>query len=267
MRFKAITILLLFSGAFQIQAQTKDRSGFTYGGGFGVLFASNKNAMYYNGADDKPDAVRNITGSPYYKDQIYNILKDDIKSISYPSKMTYSPAVTLHGYLAYIIKNKNSVYCQITYAKCTTNGVFTLELATPDPNDSYGSTRYYECGIKASEQRVDIELGYHLLLKNEGKYKPFLEVFGNINTVQVKSHQMQIGTLTASLYQSSYTSTYSNQSQAKAGYGFGATLGVEAPLFGRMFYNIGIQGSLKTIHLSDNPTLTPHEIIFARVIF
>ena len=41
MRFKAITILLLFSGAFQIQAQTKDRSGFTYGGGFGVLFASN----------------------------------------------------------------------------------------------------------------------------------------------------------------------------------------------------------------------------------
>jgi len=266
MRFKAITILLLFSGAFQIQAQTKDRSGFTYGGGFGVLFASNKNAMYYNGAN-QPNAVTNIIGNPYFKDTIYNILKDDYKSISYPTNMKYSPAVTLHGYLAYIIKNKNSVYCQITYAKCTTNGVFTLELATPDPNDSYGSTRYYECGIKASEQRVDIELGYHFILKNEGKYKPFLEVFGNINTVQVKSHQMQIGTFNASLLQSTYTSTYSSQSQSKTGYGFGATLGVESPLFGRMFYNIGIQASLKTIHLSNNPTLTPHESIFARVIF
>lgn len=266
MRFKALAILFLLTETIQLQAQIKDRSGFTYGGGFGVLFASGKNAMYYNGAN-QPNAVSNIIGNPYLKDTIYNILKDDYKSISYPSSMKYSPTVTLHGYLAYIIKNKNSVYFQITYAKCTTSGVFTFELATPDPNDSYGNTRYYECGIRASEQRVDLELGYHLLLKNEGKYKPFLEVFGNINTVQVKSHQMQIGTFSASLLQSTYSSTYSNQSQTRTGYGFGATLGVEAPLFGRMFYNIGIQGSLKTIHLSDNPTLTPHESIFARVIF
>ena len=277
MRYKIIISLLLISLFSQAQEKIKDRSGFTYGGGVGIMMASGKNAMFYNGSDDKQNAVINVIGNPLepynstessLRSQFYDVIKDSVIGIQYPTKMTYNPAVTLHGYLAYILKNQNAIYGEITYSKCTVNGVFSIELLSPDTTSFNNSAhKIIEGGLKGSENRVDIEVGYHLIISRTNRIMPFLDFFCNLNTVQVKSDQMKVGTFTASLMHTSVANYYSNQSQGGTGYGCGSTFGIEAPLKDRMYYNIGLKGTLKTIHLLDNPTLTPHVDLFARVLF
>jgi len=282
MRFKCIILVIsvLFSLTSFAQKKEKDRSGFTYGFGVGACMASGKNALFYNGADDKPNAVNNILGNsvvPYgsssesTQSQIYNVLKDSIIGIQYPSKMTYNPAVTLQGYLGYIFEDKNSVYAQIKYSKLSTNGTFSIELASPDTTKFNSSEhRIVEGGLKASENRVDIEFGYHILLDKVNPRKPFIEIFGNINSVSVKSDQMSIttanGNFTSSLIHYTLNTINTNQTQGGMGYGFGATLGIEGQVKENMYYHLGLQASLKTIHLLDNPELTPHFDLFARIL-
>jgi hypothetical protein len=281
---RLIALIIVFS-LMQISSgfsqKAKDRSGFSYGGGFGMMMASGKNALFYNGANDKPNAVINVIGNPVEsynsttlspQSQFYNVIKDSIVGIQYPSKMSYNPAVTLHGYLAYRFENQNSIYGQIKYSKCNTNGVFSIELASPDTSKFNNSAnKIVEGGLKASENRVDIEIGYHLIINKSNKIMPFIDFFVNLNTVQVKSDQMNVttanGTFTSSLIHYTVSNQYSNQGQGGTGYGFGSTIGIEAPLKDRMYYNIGLQGTMKTIHLLDNAPLTPHIDLFARVLF
>jgi len=283
MRIKALYIIiytLLLS--INIFAQkTKDRSGFSYGGGFGAMMASGKNALFYNGAPDKPNSIVAVIGNPIEDinsidqskySQLYSVLKDDIIGIQYPSKMSYNPAITLHGYLAYIFESQNSIYGQLKYSSCVTNGVFSLTLASPDTSSFNNSAnKIVEGGIKAKESRVDIEFGYRILLNKENKIVPFLDLFVNINTVAVKSHDINIttsnGTFTSSIIQRNISNQFTTQPEGGTGYGFGTTIGIEAPLKEKMYYNIGLQGSMKTIHLLDNATLTPHFDLFARVLF
>ena len=102
MRYKIIISLLLISLFSQAQEKIKDRSGFTYGGGVGIMMASGKNAMFYNGSDDKQNAVINVIGNPLepynstessLRSQFYDVIKDSVIGIQYPTKMTYNPAV------------------------------------------------------------------------------------------------------------------------------------------------------------------------------
>ena len=261
------------------QKKSDDRSGFSYGIGLGVCKASGKNALYYNGSPDKLNAIVSVIGNPNVpigsseqstQSQVYSVLRDDIIGIQYPSKMTYNPAVTLQGYLSYVFENKDAVFAQLQYSKLSTNGVFSIELASPDSNKIGSSTnQIVNGGIKASENRTDIEFGYHWVIDKKGITVPFFEVFGNVNSVAVKSHDMNIttrnGTFSQSLIHYTVNTINTNQVQGGMGYGFGATFGIEAPA-GKIRYNVGLKGSLKTIQLLDNPELTPHFELFARIL-
>ena len=261
-------LTILFLPALLINAQNiKDRSGFTYGGGFGGAVASGKNALFYNGAPETQNAVVNVIGNEYYKEIIYEILKDNIKSISYPSKMRYNPAVSLHGYLGYVIANKNSVFGQLTYSSYSTEGIFSVELASLNTESKVDNNKYYEGGIKASESRVDIEFGYHISIgEYDGKKIPFVEILGNINSVTVKKHDMQLGSFTSSLIHVNANNYYTNQDQGGMGYGFGFAVGMEFSYKTRMYYTLGVKATLKTIHLLENPSLTPHGELFFRIL-
>src|ERR1035437_89436 len=165
MRFKTLIIAVSVLYSLTCNAQKeKDRSGFTYGFGVGAGWASGKNAMFYNGSDGTQNAVKNITENPVEaigsssgstQSQLYNVIRDTILKYIFPTKMTYNPAITLQGYLAFVLENKNSVFAQITYSSLSTNGVFSMVLSSPDTSKFNSANKIIEGAIKAKENRVD----------------------------------------------------------------------------------------------------------------
>lgn len=244
----------------------KDRTGFTFGVSMGAFKASNKNALYYNGAPDKENSIDALLSDPYTREALFVQLKEGFKVTEYSTLMDYKTTISIMGMLGYRIKNNLTLFSQLQYVKLSTGGYFVVELESPKFGSIESGYQTVNGEITAQEARLGIDLGLHYSFDEEGQFVPFVECTGGFVFTEVKSHDMSVGGFKRSMTNITYENLYSDNTKRATGYGVSATFGLEGPLKTNVFYNLGATLSMQKINLYKTIGLVPHGCLFVRFV-
>jgi len=233
----------------------------------GALFADNNDAFYYNGDPNKSNSIIRILNIESYQRQIFEQYNDYINKnkIYYPTKVSYTPAVLFGLDIAYRINSSSNIVCAFQFAQVQASAQFSAELATPSPDIIDGIKMVYG-EINAKESRFDIELAYEHIFPQQSGFNPLIGLGGNFNALKVLEHKMNLGSINASLTNTSDT-YYKNKQPGGTGFGFFGEIGIETLIKERYTTQLIYKASKKQIALIADKTMSFTNEIFLRVYF
>lgn len=217
-------LVCIYSFSF---AQTQ-REGFTIGLNVGMYFANANEAMYYNGSDARPAKLRDVIGNPNTYEEIALYVDDDFTFDPNITIFRYKPAVAVGFHMQYYTSQKLAFYTNFDIILLDSYGIFVLELVSPPQPPKTSNT--VEGSITASEKRFTMSGGLHILLPEQNKYTPFIDLGASASLLQTDSHTMSIGPITRSMYYSSNSYVPETSLYSTFGYGPQIGVGVQFPL-------------------------------------
>jgi len=255
---KRITFFLLFLSVFYfgtiliVNAQFDDepridnvwqQKGFEFYIGTGVYFASKKTADYYTGAPDKDINLNLVFNNEFYKQQIWEILKN---AYPYQERYIINDNVMLPAYniavdiqpLGLKYRFRRNWYFDLSYSLriLTADNVFHFKFPDVDPgNIEHNSDISRAQHLVAVEYRhyIDLSLGY--IFQKHPIAKPFISVGGLFTYTNIKKFHLFIEEKDFDLLE---IAKYPNATPgvpdmpdyrvwAGPGYGFSATVGLK----------------------------------------
>lgn len=217
-------------------AQTK-KEGFSIGLNVGAYFANVNEAMYYNGADSRPAKLRNVLGNQSTYEEVALYLNDDFVFNPNTTIFRYKPGIEIGFHLQYYTSSRLAFYSNFDIALLDSYGIFLLELTSPPQPPKTTNTQ--EGVITASEKRFTISGGFHILLLEQQKYTPYIDLGAIASFLQTNSHSMTIGPITRSMYYSA--DSYVNETALYSTFGYGPQFGagVQFPLSEKYYVYLG----------------------------
>jgi len=210
---KRITLFLLFLSVFYfgsvliVNAQYDDeprtdnvwqQKGFEFYIGSGAYFASKQTADYYTGYPDKDININLVLNNEYYKQQIWEILKN-----AYPFQNNYEyydrimlPAYNIAVDIALGAKYRfhRDWYLDVSYSfrRLTADNVFCFRFPEiPEGNlDPPHLSRDQHLVAKEDRHYIDLSIGY--ILQKHPIAKPFISVGAMFTYTNIKKFQMFI---------------------------------------------------------------------------
>ena len=191
-----------------------------YGVQFGAFLADNYSADFYNG-----EGVNDITRiTEAYDDEIRNAIQtanpesssfNEFRLGDLPRNMGYNTASMPGLHLEYHSDSTTSFFINFQYIKLRTSG----NLIITDPNNDYNLDNDFMGRIRATEERVFIDIGIRQSFQTPGNFSFYLTGGVNINNTTVMSHKIDIATFTRSI-QSRYSDRPINTGYPTNNYNF-----------------------------------------------
>jgi hypothetical protein len=215
--------ILLHSFSAHAQKDGKE-PGMYWGINVEMYFANRNDALYYNGAESRPVSLKEVVYQQQTREDIMEYLDYNFQVQQIPYRFLYNPGVGVGLNLQYYTSPKISFYSNINILLLESYGVFVLERLSPstDP-DLYSNTE--QGTITASEKRLNINGGAHILFPIKKPYIPYLDVGFTASILQTDSHEMQIGPITRNMY---FSTNYVNEGAIYSAFGYGPQIGLGA---------------------------------------
>ena len=218
MRYNLLLAFVLFMGLNTFaQPETKNdtvKPWWEYGVQFGGYIADNNTANFYNGQG--VNDITRITDN----DEIREDIEDAIPYEQYeigelPQSMAYNSASMPGLHLEYHTDSTTGFFINFQYVKLQANGTFKVI----DPNDDFGFEEYILSNIRATEERVLIDIGIKQRWPAPGHFSYYAIGGISINNTTVMNHKIDIGTFTRSI-QSNYSTDQINPNYPSNDYDF-----------------------------------------------
>ncbi|MFW5851050.1 MAG: hypothetical protein ACOCWB_02385 [Bacteroidota bacterium] len=222
--FYILAAYILFYSSFAYAQKDGKEPGMYWGINVEMYFANRNDALYYNGGNSRPVSLEDVVYQQQTREEIMLYLDDDFIIQQIPYRIIYNPGVGVGLNLQYYTSPKLSFYSNINILLLESYGVFILERLSPssDP-DSYSNTE--QGTITASEKRLNINGGAHILFPINKPYIPYLDLGFTASVLQTDSHVMQIGTITRNMY---FSTNYVNEGAIYSAFGYGPQIGLGA---------------------------------------
>ncbi len=254
-----------------------------YGFNFGMYFANNNTANYYNGSNNINNLEKligpemwNANGTPAdttyvnpYHKQIKELYRHEFEIKELPQRMRYNKPTAIGFHLKYNVSDHMAIFGDFNYAKLTTVDQFSIQLIT---GDQISNRAVIFNKIKGTEQRYDINVGVFMTFGKSSLIKPFVQAAFNLNNTLVKDASVEFRndsvtkqTLTFSFLNPYYN--YYNMRDWGLGYGVLAGGGLRLMLNDKFLTYIGGDVSMKHIYIGDNKGFHPHGLVYIRILY
>ncbi|MDA3881728.1 MAG: hypothetical protein PF481_00415 [Bacteroidales bacterium] len=223
--FCILAAYILLHSSFAHAQKNGKEPGMYWGINVEMYFGNRHDAFYYNGDNSRPVSLEDVVFQQQTHYDIMEYLDDGFTIQQIPYRFIYNPGVGVGLNLQYYTSPKLSFYSNINILLLESYGVFVLELDSPTTNpDSYSNTE--QGTITASEKRLNINGGAHILIPIDKSYIPYLELGFTASILQTDSHMMQIGPISRNMYFSSIN--YVNEGAIYSAFGYGPQIGAGA---------------------------------------
>lgn len=198
MRFNFLLAFILFLSIHTFaQPEAKNdtvRPWWEYGVQFGAFLADNSSANFYNG--EGINDITRITDNEDYRERIrQSIPYEQFQIGTMPQNMAYN-ATSMPGiHLEYHRDSSISFFINFQYVQLKANDNFKVI----DPIDDFGFEKYILSNIRATEERVMIDIGTKKSWPATGHFSYYIIGGVSINNTTVESHKIDIGTFTQSI--------------------------------------------------------------------
>lgn len=218
MRCNLLLAVVLFIGLNTFaQPGTKNdtvRPWWEYGVQFGAYIADNNTANFYNGQG--VNDITRITDNEHYRDRIRQAIPYEQFQIGeLPQNMGYNSASMPGLHLEYHKDSTTGFFINFQYVKLQANGTFKVI----DPNDNFGFEEYILSNIRATEERVLIDIGIKQSWPAPGHFSYYAIGGISINNTTVMNHKIDIGNFTRSI-KSNYSTDQENPNYPTNNYDF-----------------------------------------------
>ncbi len=256
----------------------------------GSYFANKYSASTYNGYGFDVDGNRNsfLNSFMYQKikneygggygqfDQIAQALGVDQKQWEFnesdmPVNMRYVPSILLGLNFKIPVKNKNALIFNLSGAKLSIEGNFTMTLLKPPGTNPAFNNNIKTFPIRGTEQRLLVQLGFQHIFGDDEKLNFFAEVGLNGTLAKFNSNTIYINDLTIDLtyYVNQTINPAPGPTRRPIGFGIGAFagLGVNMEINPKFTLQILYSPSQEKVNIGTNPTLKLQNGIGLRVYY
>lgn len=236
--------------------------GWNLGINAGVYFASKNQAAYYDGRPSNENNIDYVFSNTYWYQDIKNKLMDEVSRdnfwiAEYPMDMHYNPSLYAGFSARYNFSADFSINVHFNFGKLKLIDAFNIEVDPPLPGSVHS---YIPCSITGEESRsnIDFSMLFAFPDKNHSPLKPFAELGFNLNSVNVKSSQIQIYDLVFNLrnvygdvgYIPNTGTTEYTVKQGGVGFGLFSAAGVRYEMSRDFSIELCCQLYYSTIHLT-----------------
>lgn len=247
--------------------ETISKEGFYFGINVGAFFGNDNDAEYYNADNTKNNSLAKLLALNYSGyDDFYDylaleVIGDDFTIIEQATgNMNYNPSFLIGGHLGYNFSERVGIFAELGYSNLKAEGTFVIQtLAAPIGNEDNTQTG----SITGKENRLNVDLGLRMNILSNGKVLPYIEGGGNLNFVEVKSHEMTLAGITRSLI--IYYDPYSTNEQKGTGLGIWLGAGIQFNLNERYYCQLGGKLMYQQTSLADTK-LRLNESLFIRFL-
>lgn len=235
-------------------AGSYDGYGFDMDGVRNTIFE--KSWMYekivnqYGGGYGQPDLIAPAVGVASTAD--WSFTKDDM-----PTNMRYTPAFLFGLQCRYSVDKKNAISLNLNAAKLNLSGNFTMTTRPPTGSSQINNS-IQTFGIRGSEQRLMIQIGYNRILGDNEKANFFVEGGINMTYSQFDKNEILINNLQIDLLEFyDYQGIQAGYTRKPRGMGYGAYagFGVNITMSEKFTIQLMYSPSYEGIKIGDNPKL------------
>lgn len=281
-----------------------DLTGWHFGINMGMYHAARKTAAFYNGAPGNENTIAYVLNNYYWYNEIfkelnsrkifknpseippawagaynqwreiYNVATGDTTKwwIYYPVNLKYNMAVSPGFYARYNFNNTTGVFLQSNYVKLRTSGIFQMVI---DSVTGFSEPALRPGYIRGEEERINIDIGISKIYRIGEITNILLEAGFHLNSTQVLSNEITIGTKKYSIINIYLNQTYVpntnlttyNVYQGGLGYGMFVTGGLRFIFSENLSLEPAAELYWKTIQLKPYNDPTLNWMIFVRLIF
>ncbi len=232
-----------------------------YGLSVGAYFANSSTANYYNGTGDH--SVEDALNRQHNRDRLIRESDEIIESFEVgelPTRMQYSPAVQVGFFGGLNFNQSFAIMGEFNYARLSVSDRFTIF------TDKYTSTTEpYRLlsDIYATEERIELRLGFQYTLQTPSYIHPFLESGLNITDTKIEENRVRVSGLEFNIRE--IRSEYYNIRDYGMGFGIYTSLGAQMEVSDVLNFRMGGTVSFSRINLGDNNEIKPQYTVFLRL--
>ncbi len=232
-----------------------------YGLNLGVYFAHASTANYYNGMGEH--SVSQALNRDYNYDKLVSNITEIAENFNVgdlPQSMHYSPAVQVGFFGGISFNNSIAILGEFNYTKLSAADKFTLF------TDQYTSTSEpYRLlsDIYATEERIDLRLGFQYTLIRSSYIHPFIESGLSITDTKIIENKVSIRAMEFNIRE--LRTEYYGIRDYGLGFGLYTALGATISVSNDFSFRMGTSVNFSQINLGDNTAINPQYTLFVRL--
>lgn len=168
---------------------------FSYGINFGIYFANNATANYYNGSG-RNNLVETIT-----RQHTYYRIRESLGGYDFefpgdpadflPQNMSYNPAMMVGVFGMIHFNQRTSLHAEFNFSRLRLQDQFMMRIIKGDPGFIGHDIERFN--ILGTEERSDIKLGLQQIYRSpRNEVHPYVELGFNMINTRVKENRVQI---------------------------------------------------------------------------
>jgi hypothetical protein len=233
--------------------------------GFGSYFANKNTAIVYDGV-----SKYSLIGIAYYfrtepfRTQFEEYFKYPFEIVELPENIKYRPAREVSWQVGYRFEDGSAIYAEANFAQLNIQDAFVV--AIDDPNRKSPEKLLQQIPIFGKEQRLNMNMGFHIPFIHERGFTAYIPMFGNINSTKLESNYFVINNQQYQIMHNMQGIT--NIRIGGMGYGGGSGIGVKMKFNKSFSLDIGYNLIYSRIRMTDE--LRPfglHHSILAKIVW
>ena len=276
-RILALILMAMVSGVYASGNQARDNNStdylyalhtegqpvarWIYGLSIGGYFANPSTANYYNGTGEHN--VETALNRQHNRDRLIANVDEIIQTFEVgelPLKMRYDPGILIGFFGGLQFSRSFAVMGEFNYSRLSVADKFTL---ITDKFTSTTEPYRLLSDIYASEERIDLRLGFQYTWYRDSYIHPFIESGLSITDTKVLENRVNIRGMEFSIRE--IRSEYYNVRDYGMGFGLYTGVGLNMEVSDGFSFRMGGSVSLSRINLGDNNEIKPQYSVFLRL--
>jgi hypothetical protein len=232
-----------------------------YGISLGAYFANASTANYYNGSGEHN--VEEALNRIHNRERLLNGVNEIIENFEIgdlPQKMAYNPSIQVGFFGGMRFNRSLAIIGEFNYTKLTTADKFTIF------TDQYTSTSEpYRLlsDIYATEERIELRIGFQYTYFTTSYIHPFIESGINITDTKIIENKVDVSGLEFNIREMRFD-LYDVRDYGM-GFGLYTAMGLNMEVGNNFSFRTGASISLSQINLGDNNKISPQYTLFLRL--
>lgn len=232
-----------------------------WGLGIGGYFANSSTASYYNGSGEHN--LETALNRQYNRDRLISLVNEIIETFEVgelPQNMRYDPSMMVGFFGGYYFSQNFGVIGAFNYTRLNVSDRFTLI------TDKFtGTSEPYRLlsNIYATEERIDLRLGFQYTRFGEGYLHPFMESGISITDTKIIENRATISNIDINIREIR-TQIYEIRDYGM-GFGIYTAAGLHMEISDQFSFRAGVSASFSQINVGDNRDIRPQYTLFVRL--
>lgn len=248
-------------GVSSMTSENEPVARWIYGLSIGAYFANPSTANYYNGTGEHN--VETALNRQHNRDRLIANVHEIIQTFEVgelPLKMRYDPGILIGFFGGLQFSRSFAVMGEFNYSRLSVADKFTL---ITDKFTSTTEPYRLLSDIYASEERIDLRLGFQYTWYRDSYIHPFIESGLSITDTKVLENRVNIRGMEFNIRE--IRSQYYNVRDYGMGFGLYTGVGLNMEVSDGFSFRMGGSVSLSRINLGDNNEIKPQYSVFLRL--